>query len=86
VQWLAVASVLLALVAGGGSWLLRVPTTPDRAALAMALLQQQALATYAVYAIDRRHPIEVGADQRIICRHGCRNRIIPARTTWGRAA
>jgi anti-sigma factor RsiW len=64
VQWLAVASVLLALVVGGGSWLLRVPTTPDRAALAMALLQQQALATYAVYAIDRRHPIEVGADQR----------------------
>jgi anti-sigma factor RsiW len=30
----------------------------------MALLQQQALATYAVYAIDRRHPIEVGADQK----------------------
>jgi anti-sigma factor RsiW len=64
VSRLAIASALLTMVVGGGSWLLLAPTTPERAAPAMALLQQQALATYAVYAIDRRHPIEVGADQK----------------------
>jgi anti-sigma factor RsiW len=30
----------------------------------MAILRQQALATYAVYAVDKQHPIEVGADQK----------------------
>jgi anti-sigma factor RsiW len=65
VPWLAAASVLLVLAAGGvGGWLPRAPPAPDRAAPAMAMLQQQALATYAVYAIDERHPIELGADQK----------------------
>jgi anti-sigma factor RsiW len=65
VPWLAAASVLLALAVGGsGDWLLRGPTIPDHAAPAMAMLQQQALAAYAVYAVDKRHPIEVGADQK----------------------
>ena len=67
VPWLAAASVLLALAVGGsGGWLVRAPTIPDHAApaMAMAMLQQQALAAYDVYAVDKRHPIEVGADQR----------------------
>ena len=65
VPWLAAASVVLALAVGGGAgWLLRPMPTPDLAAPAMAILRQQALATYAVYAVDKRHPIEVGADQK----------------------
>ena len=65
VPWLAAASVVLALTIGGGAgWLLRAVPTPDPAAPAMAILRQQALATYAVYAVDKRHPIEVGADQK----------------------
>jgi anti-sigma factor RsiW len=65
VPWLAAASVVLALAVGGGAgWLLHPVPTPDPAAPAMAILRQQALATYAVYAVDKRHPIEVGADQK----------------------
>jgi anti-sigma factor RsiW len=65
VPWLAAASVVLALAVGGGAgWLSRSVLTPDPAAPAMAILRQQALATYAVYAVDTRHPIEVGADQK----------------------
>jgi anti-sigma factor RsiW len=65
VPWLAAASVALALAVGGGAgWLLRAAPTPDPATPAMAILRQQALATYAVYAVDKRHPIEVGADQK----------------------
>jgi anti-sigma factor RsiW len=65
VPWLAAASVLLALAVGGsGGWLLRAPPAPDHAAPALAMLQQQALATYDVYAVDKQHPIEVGADQK----------------------
>ena len=69
VPWLAAASVVLALAVGGGAgWLLRSAPTPDPAAPAMAILRQQALATYAVYAVDKRHPIEVGAEtKRTIC-------------------
>jgi anti-sigma factor RsiW len=65
VPWLAAASVVLALAVGGGvGWLLHPVVTADQAAPAIAILQQQALATYAVYAVDKRHPIEVGADQK----------------------
>jgi hypothetical protein len=45
--------VLLALALGGaGGWLLRLPYAPDRDARALALLEQQGLATHEVYAAD----------------------------------
>ena len=63
--WLTAASVLLALALGGaGGWLLRLPYAPDRDALALALLEQQGLATHEVYAADKRHPTEVAAVDR----------------------
>jgi anti-sigma factor RsiW len=60
--WLTAASVLPALLLGGaGGWLLRLPYAPGRDALALALLEQQGLATHAVYAADKQHAIEVAA-------------------------
>ncbi len=63
--WLTAASVLLALAVGGaGGWMLRAPSVPMRDAVAMSLLEQQALTSHAVYAADKRHPIEVTAAER----------------------
>jgi anti-sigma factor RsiW len=63
--WMIAASVLLALALGGaGGWLLHRPSAPDRDALALALLEQQGLATHMVYAADKQHPIEVAASER----------------------
>lgn len=63
--WLTAASVLFALALGGaGGWLLRLPYAPGRDAVALALLEQQGLATHVVYAADKRHPIEVAAVER----------------------
>ena len=60
--WLTAASVLLALALGGaGGWLLRLPFAPDRDTRALALLEQQGLATHAVFAADKWHPVEVSA-------------------------
>ena len=64
-SWMIAASVLLALALGGaGGWLLHRPPVPDRDALALALLEQQGLATHMVYAADEQHPIEVAANER----------------------
>ncbi len=64
VWWAAAAAVLLCLGVGGtAGWYLRTPPTPSRIERAVSLLQQQALASHAVYAADRRHPIEVGATE-----------------------
>jgi anti-sigma factor RsiW len=61
--WRAAASVVLALGIGlAGGWFLHTPTQPPpqpRIQVAMALLEQEALASHIVYAVDRRHPIEV---------------------------
>ncbi len=60
----AAAAIVLALGLGGAAgWTMRgVP--PDRQTTALAVLEQEAFATHAVYAVDRRHPIEVGAAER----------------------
>jgi anti-sigma factor RsiW len=57
------AGVLLLAVGGASGWLLRGGPPASRDATAIALLEQQALATHVVYAADRRHPIEVGASE-----------------------
>jgi anti-sigma factor RsiW len=59
-RWLIAASVVLALGVGfAGGWFLRNPFPPERAQQALALLEQEALTSHIVYAVDRRHPIEV---------------------------
>ena len=62
--WPIAAGVVLALGIGAtGGWYVSAGRQPDRTQLAVSLLQQQALASHDVYAADRRHPIEVPADQ-----------------------
>jgi anti-sigma factor RsiW len=59
-----VAAIVLALSLGAaGGWAMR-GVAPDRQKAALAALEQEAFATHAVYAVDRRHPIEVGAAER----------------------
>jgi anti-sigma factor RsiW len=59
-RWLIAVSVVLALSTGlAGGWFLRDLPQPGRAQQAMALLEQEALTSHIVYAVDRRHPIEV---------------------------
>jgi anti-sigma factor RsiW len=63
--WQIAAAIVLSLGVGGvGGWLLHTPSTPDRNTLAMTALEDQALASHAVYSPDRRHPIEVTAAER----------------------
>jgi anti-sigma factor RsiW len=58
--WLVAASVALALGAGtAGGWLLRGPPALGPVRQAMAVLEQEALASHIVYSADRRHPVEV---------------------------
>ncbi len=65
VVWQIAAAVVLSLALGGaGGWMLHTPSRPDRATLAMAALEHQAMASHAVYSPDRRHPIEVTAADR----------------------
>jgi anti-sigma factor RsiW len=60
--WRFAAAVLLSLGLGGmAGWYLTAGPRPDRNALAMSVLQQQAMASHAVYTSDARHPIEVAA-------------------------
>src|SRR5215469_8353571 len=62
--WPIAAGVVLALgIGAAGGWYASARREPDRTQLAVSLLQQQALASHDVYAADRRHPIEVPADQ-----------------------
>ena len=63
-QWQIAAGVVLALCLGGaGGWYVAAGREPDRTQLAVSLLEQEALTSHDVYAADRRHPIEVSADQ-----------------------
>ena len=63
--WGLAAAVVLSLGIGAfGGWLLFAPPTPDRPALAMSLLQRQAMSSHAVYGADRGHPIEVAGSER----------------------
>jgi len=62
---LIAASVALLVVGGSAGWLLRGAALPGGGGPApMTVFAQQALATHAVYAVDRRHPIEVQAAER----------------------
>ncbi len=62
--WLLVASVALMLCAGAGGWFLHAPRPPDRTALAVNLLKQEALTSHLVYAGDPRHPVEIVAGEQ----------------------
>jgi anti-sigma factor RsiW len=60
----AAAAIVLALGLGGvAGWMLR-GRPADRQAMALSVLEQEAFATHAVYSVDKRHPIEVGAADR----------------------
>jgi anti-sigma factor RsiW len=59
-RWLVAASVMLALGTGlAGGWFLHSRPHPERAQQALALLEQEALTSHVVYAVDGRHPVEV---------------------------
>ncbi len=74
--WRTAAAVLLAAALGGaGGWLLHRPVSPPPLAVAMSVLEQQALAAHAVYAVETRHPVEVTADQRDNLVHWLSNRL-----------
>ncbi|HEX3399005.1 MAG TPA: anti-sigma factor [Acetobacteraceae bacterium] len=63
--WRLAASVILCLCLGGAAgWYLGLPAQPTRTEVAVALLQQQAMASHTVYASDKRHPIEVVAAEK----------------------
>jgi anti-sigma factor RsiW len=60
--WRAVAAIVLATGLGVASgWLMWAPAAPGLPKLATQVLVEQALATYAVYAPDERHPVEMSA-------------------------
>jgi anti-sigma factor RsiW len=63
-RWLIAASVVLALGIGlAGGWRLRSFPPAEQTRQAMALLEQEALTSHAVYAVDGRHPIEVSGTE-----------------------
>jgi anti-sigma factor RsiW len=60
--WRIAATVVLCLGVGGAAgWYLTASPKPSRIELAMSLLQQEAMASHAVYADDSRHPVELTA-------------------------
>jgi anti-sigma factor RsiW len=64
--WFFAASVAAALGAGlGAGWLLHAAQIPGRTQQAMALLQQEALTSHVVYAVDRGHPVEVAGSETL---------------------
>ena len=70
------AAILLALAAGGAiGWFTHIPTPQPRVSLAMMLLEQQAVATYAVYAPDKRHSVEVPASEHVHLSQWLSNRL-----------
>jgi anti-sigma factor RsiW len=74
--WRLAAMVVLGIGLGGvAGWYLHGPREPGRNAQAMAVLKQQALASYFVYAGDRRHPIEVTAAEEGHLRQWLSNRL-----------
>jgi anti-sigma factor RsiW len=60
----AAACAVTLCLGGAAGWYLSLPGAPDDTRLAVTVLQNEALNSHAVYAADRRHPVEVtGADQ-----------------------
>lgn len=75
-MWRIAAGLVLALgIGGAGGWFLHESPTPSRSTLALTLLEQQALASHAVFATDRRHPIEVGVADEAHLRQWLSNRL-----------
>ena len=63
--WQLIAAGIALFIAGGaGGWLLYDTTFAGGKPTPIAVLEQQGFATHAVYATDRRHPIEVAASER----------------------
>ncbi len=59
-RWLVAACLALAFFAGGiGGWVLHTTQAAGRGQQAMMVLEQEALASHAVYSVDSRHPVEV---------------------------
>jgi len=74
--WRFAAMIALGIGLGGVlGWYLRAPPGPGRATSAIALLRQEAIATHIVYAVDRRHPIEVSAAERDHLKQWLSNRL-----------
>jgi anti-sigma factor RsiW len=62
--WLAAACLAFAVFAGGlGGWFLHTGPTAGRGQRAMTILEEQALASHAVFSVDNRHPVEVPGSQ-----------------------
>jgi anti-sigma factor RsiW len=63
--WRLVAACIALFAIGGVSgWLVRPLPLTGGDVLPISLLTQEAMATHMVYSVDRRHPIEVGAEER----------------------
>lgn len=74
--WRLVAMVVLGIGLGGATgWYLHTPVRGDRTTRAIEVLRQEALASYAVYSTDRRHPIEVTAAEEGHLRQWLSNRL-----------
>jgi anti-sigma factor RsiW len=74
--WRLVAMVVLGIGLGGATgWYLHAPVRGDRTTRAIEVLRQEALASYAVYSTDRRHPIEVTAAEEGHLRQWLSNRL-----------
>ena len=74
--WRLAAMLVLGIGLGGvGGWYLRAPPKAEHATSAIALLRQEAMSTHAVYSADRRHPIEVGADEEAHLKQWLSNRL-----------
>lgn len=74
--WQIAAGVVLALgIGAAGGWYVGAGSAPDRTRLAVSLLEQEALTSHDVYAADRRHPIEVSADESDHLRQWLSNRL-----------
>jgi len=74
--WRLAAMLVLGIGLGGvGGWYLRAPPKAEHATSAIALLRQEAMSTHAVYSVDRRHPIEVGADEEVHLKQWLSNRL-----------
>ena len=59
--WRIAASALVAAMLGaGGGYYAATSTTPSRQERAVALLGEQAAATFVVFAVDTQHPVDVG--------------------------
>jgi len=74
--WLAAACLAFAIFAGGiGGWFLRAGPTAGRAQRAMTVLEEQALATHAVFSVDKRHPVEVPGSEDAHLKQWLSNRL-----------